>query len=371
MNTVHQTSFTKIDTLKTKAIAVILLLFHHLFRTNTYIDAYGINIPFFLEETQLTRMGTDARICVWIFAFLSAYGVSIKLMSAKNNESAIKIIYKQWWSMMKPYWFVYAVFFLLFFHSGYAFHERSILRILIDFIGFSEPLGGNLWNAGWWYMCFAQVLLISLPLLILLVDKTGIFSIPISYLVLQFWGAGFESPYGGYYTSYLYAVLLAILCVKYNLFSYPGTKKCKIFSLAEALCLLLAFLACAHWKVTLSQTDFHGIATLFSGLSVVALCRFVQKHLTFSWLEKFLVTIGKHSGNIYLTHNIVYSRIPDLVFCTKTVAGSTAILLVISLLISITLEFLKKILHYNQMISTLSDKIYKFAVSRTTNHTAP
>ena len=59
-------TFTKEDSAKTKGIAVILLLFHHLFFTDR---GFEVNLQYISEDT-LRALATAARICVWIFAFL-------------------------------------------------------------------------------------------------------------------------------------------------------------------------------------------------------------------------------------------------------------------------------------------------------------
>ena len=366
MNVTCSSTFTKTDTLKAKAIAVILMLFHHLFRKSTFIDTYEISVPSFMGIEALTRLGTDARVCVWIFVFLSAYGISLKLQQNKDGKSVVQMLYKQWWSLMKPYWFVYVALFLLSFtwsKSAYDFYEGNWVRIFMDFFGCSEFVGVDLWMGGWWYMCFAQALLIALPLLLSLVDKMGIFSVPLAYFAIQYIGPGFKSASGGYYSNYLYAVLLAIIFVKYDLFNRFSKKPKGILSILEAVGLLFAFYLFADWKVTIAASEFSSIAMIFSALSVVALCLFVQKYVTISWLEKPLAFIGKHSGNIYLVHLAVYRFYPKVVFCTKTVLGSLAVLLGVSLLISLALEALKKLLHYDQFISSISGKILGLAAA--------
>ena len=362
METIRKATFTKTDTAKVKAIAIILMMFHHLFRVDRYIVAFQIKLPSFLNETQVTRIATDARICVWIFVFLSAYGVATKLCSNPNGESVSKTIFKQWWALMKPYWFVYMLLFFvsfLFPQSAYAFHQGSWPRILADFIGIAEFIGTDLWMGVWWYMCFAQVLLLILPLLLILVDKIGVLILPIAYLTVQFVNPGIKSTYGGYYGNYLYAVVLAVLFVKYELFERLGKKREGMFATLEAIFFLSAFLMLAHWKVSLSSTAFSGIATLLSAFSVAFLCLFAQKYLTAKWMESVLAYLGKHSGNIYLVHFAVYIYLPQIVFCTKTVVGSVAILLGISLVISIILEGLKKLIQYDKLMNVICDKILK------------
>ena len=58
--------FTKDDSAKTKGIATILLLFHHLFFRSW---GYDIRLVLISEDT-LRDLAVAARICVWIFCFI-------------------------------------------------------------------------------------------------------------------------------------------------------------------------------------------------------------------------------------------------------------------------------------------------------------
>lgn len=358
------TTFTKTDTLKVKAIAVILMLFHHLFYKNSYLNQFQIAVPKWLDVEQLTRMGTDARICVWIFVFLSTYGISLKLLTNKDEIPNAIILYKQWWALMRPYWFVYIVFFFVSFilpTSAYTFHDGQYTHIFADFMGCAELFGIELWMGSWWYMCFAQVLLIMLPLFVKFVNCVGVFSFPITFFIIKAIGAGFKSVYGGYYSNYLYTILLAIIFAKHNLFGRFGKRPRGFFCIIDAIGLFSAFYLFAHWKVELGNSVFSGIGTLLSAFSVVALCLFVQKYVSGSLLEKPIAYIGKHSGNIYLIHVAMYVYWPNIVFGTKTVLGSLGILLLMCLIVSVVLESLKKLLHYDDIVNELSTNILRWA----------
>jgi len=67
--------------------------------------------------------------------------------------------------------------------------------------------------------------------------------------------------------------------------------------------------------------------------------------------------LGKHSGNMFMIHGIIYAFFPSLVFFSHNVVLSVVTLLMVSLLVSIIIELLKKILHYDSVIARFSDDI--------------
>ena len=71
----QENMFTKTETLKAKCLSVLLLLFHHMF-SSPEGTAEKINTHI-LPLRVLNTLAIDARFCVWIFVFLSAYGMTV------------------------------------------------------------------------------------------------------------------------------------------------------------------------------------------------------------------------------------------------------------------------------------------------------
>ena len=78
--------FTKEKTNQCKGVAILFLLFHHLFRTEKIIESHNMQF-FFLDVKTAAIIGSSLRVCVWIFAFLSAYGLSYKYINGSRNNS--------------------------------------------------------------------------------------------------------------------------------------------------------------------------------------------------------------------------------------------------------------------------------------------
>ena len=104
-----QRNFDKTETGKVKGIAICLLLFHHLFYSQARVDAGGVVFRW-LPQSLVMSLATGARVCVPIFVFLSAYGLTVqygKLGDAPSRRDRLIFMKKHWLSLMKPYWFIY------------------------------------------------------------------------------------------------------------------------------------------------------------------------------------------------------------------------------------------------------------------------
>lgn len=81
--------FTKEDSLRTKGVAVILLLFHHLFFADR---GYPVELHLISRDT-LGVLAVAARICVWIFCFISAYGITLQFNRKSEEQSIGKFVF--------------------------------------------------------------------------------------------------------------------------------------------------------------------------------------------------------------------------------------------------------------------------------------
>lgn len=80
--------FSKNETLKAKGIAILLLLFHHLFYDSERIEQSGVQFLIFQQDI-VQQIAVAARICVWIFVFLSAYGLTYQYVNRKEDSKCI------------------------------------------------------------------------------------------------------------------------------------------------------------------------------------------------------------------------------------------------------------------------------------------
>ena len=97
--------FTKAETARVKGIGILLLLFHHLFYNVDFVEKTKMEF-LFLSEDRIQPVAVMARVCVWLFVFLSAYGLSLQYQKrgGANSESTLQFLIRRWFSLMKAFW---------------------------------------------------------------------------------------------------------------------------------------------------------------------------------------------------------------------------------------------------------------------------
>ena len=75
--------FTNKETNKIKGIAILFLVFHHMYRTVDDIAARGVELHVMTADN-VSKLAYCMRICVYIFALLTAYGIALQYETIKN-----------------------------------------------------------------------------------------------------------------------------------------------------------------------------------------------------------------------------------------------------------------------------------------------
>lgn len=352
-------AFTKEDTAKTKGIAVILLLFHHLFFTKR---GYEIELCF-ISQDALMQFAVAARICVWIFVFLSAYGITLQFERKAEDVTTSDFLKKRWISLMSGYWFVYLLVFLgmLFFgKKPMGIYDNSLINMLLDAFAVSDFFKTPTMRGAWWYMCFAQMQLFSIPTIYLFSKKLGGLNVFVLLLLgSQYLNGAITSASGGDYLMYTYGTLFGILCAQYRFFekmrpmkSYKAVLRIIVVFAVVVLGIYLRFVVIREgFPYNARQIDrvTYGVSAVGIALLTVLLKGKLRK----LQIGKILMFLGSHSGNIYLIHMFWVKYFGKWIFITKNVFLTLISLLALSCMTSVIIEELKKLLRYDQLLMRL------------------
>lgn len=205
------------------------------------------------------------------------------------------------------------------------------------------------YNGAWWYMFAYAVIVIISPIILKAVQKLH----PVLIL-----GLGFVLYCVAYYIRFnvdtsnwfllkfgplgmtLFEYLIGAICYRYHILSkiYDVWKKPNIVVRYILAILLFAVMLYARTKI---------VPTLFvapvSGFVIMALFHFWNKP---SIVQRFFCFIGKHSTNIWLTHMFFYLVLfENLVYKAKYPILIFAFMLLITVLVSIILQFMQRPLH--------------------------
>jgi hypothetical protein len=170
MNT-RYIKFEKEDTNICKAIAVLLMLWHHLFYQHPEISLvgnYGVGIPY--------HVATFGKICVTIFTVLSGYGIMYGEIihptgSWKEFQTSRTL------KLYKKYLFVVIFTLIAFwiFHDSWTAYVGSgaamIYRIVLSISGLQYVFLNMGINIVWWYISMILVCYLSFPFIKPFVEK--------------------------------------------------------------------------------------------------------------------------------------------------------------------------------------------------------
>lgn len=177
-------AFTKEDSVKVKGIAIILMLIHHCFlNADRYKGQEVIFAPF--SEAVWNEWGLYFKICVALFVFTSAYGLTISFKNVNSDfnmprEKVVRIITARYIKLISAYMFVFIMLQLysLVMQKGryayiYGSKPTGIIYMLIDMLGLADIIGTPTFIATFWYMGFAQTIIFGMPLFIAVYKRGG------------------------------------------------------------------------------------------------------------------------------------------------------------------------------------------------------
>lgn len=364
-------AFTKQDTLKLKGLAIILLVIHHCFLApDRYEGQEVIFFPF--SERKFNFIALSFKICVALFLFISAYGITISYkrkfsdynFSAKESEKAIL---RRLIKMLSGFLFIFIlaqIYSVLIIRGGrYSFVYGSglvgALYCLIDALGLAELFCTPTFLATFWYMSLATIAVILIPIMIKVYRRFGILSVlMVSVLIRMFFKPMPEAHYC-YLPDYLFCVGTGIWSADIDVIGQIDRKRLFGNSVSNRIAKLLIILVIGAVVMYLRQkTIYSTLQAVWDGIIPILTCYLIHAYLgRIPAINNLLSFIGKHSMNIFLIHNFI--RILwyyDFTYSFRYWWLITIVLLTISIILSILVEQLKKFIKYNEAVTWLVSK---------------
>lgn len=351
---------TKRESNVLKCVAILLMLAHHLFLYADQADfpalTYG---PLLNTPGRLAAFGQLSKLCVTIFVFITAYGTTkgYKKDDMEDHRAIMAVSTRRWVKLLLSFQLVYLIAFVLCPLGGknwFTLYSPSRLEniffALVDFLGLSYIIGTPSYNSAWWYMSLAVTLVLLLPWLIKLCRRYGFFLLLPGLLLVRWLNVEFVL------FRYLLIILLGILLAENGtverLKAWYQKLALPLKGLTLLCCLLFAGLVSVLW---LRAGD--NLLDIYEALLCLPVCLLALLTIArIPGLNSAAEFIGRHSMNIFFFHAFLYQNwFYDFTYSLRYPVLIFLFLFLSSLLFSILVEGLKKLLHFDRLVARLSD----------------
>ena len=351
---------SKIETLQLKGIAITIMMFHHCFLDSERYNGMSVVFTPF-TETSINKLAAFFKICVGMYVFLSAYGMTCSIRNykfsdfEKNNRRYVSYLNHRFLRLLSGYWFIFFISSLLTifidatrFVSVYGKGRiNAVIYYILDFLGIAHLTNTPTLCGTWWYMSLALIIILLFPLLIELYKHIGIYLILFCMFVPLSLNYAIESKipdiarWGG-------AVAIGICMAESNKWTKWHLSK---NTLIAFITLSLGIICCFMIRKASSTAKLIWIWDSIIPVYMIYYCwRFVLKY---HW-AKIFIPLGKHSMNIFLFHTFIrgiwWHR---WVYSFKYFGLITIMLLLVSLIVSILFEFIKEKTHWDERVIQL------------------
>lgn len=349
--------FDKDRSLELKGVAIVLMLFHHCFRLPVIYNGYAVSFfPF--RETSMVNVAYASKICVSFFAFITGYGLFLSYKVKK--EKAQKWVVKRYIKTFSGYWVIWVISAItcqiidgrtqkIFFGNGFA---KGIIYCVLNIGGVDSLFGAPTQNAVWWYMGAAIIFIISIPIIYRCKDNLWLLLALVILMPRMFLRYNGNELLASGTSAFSFFVPLVLGCIfaRYTLFEriYECSLSLKLYLLFIVVWGIIFFYKIYHY---LDRTKFWEIHYgLFPLLCIVFLVEYIFR---IKYIHKPLVILGKNSLNIYLIHPFIQMYAKKMIFSNRNFLLITVIMIVLSLSVSIIIEWIKRLLRYDERINQL------------------
>ncbi|MCR5149098.1 MAG: acyltransferase [Eubacterium sp.] len=334
-----------------KGIAVIMMLVHHLFNDRKLIKLASFGSDW--SKDTVYHASVFFKICVPIFVFISAYGLSkqyVKKDILRDGKTVAKDAFRRYKKLIFGLWAIMAVAVVVSFivnkhlpQDVYAPKEgdRFVKNLIIDMLGLSKFFETPLYNNTWWYIGFAILLFMLLPLINMLHGRVGALIIPLSLfaaVLLQ----EFQNTMAVYLSRYILGIAVAVVFARDNIIEkFKETVTSNLVRILFVIAEIGAIVACYYLRSKAIMDYF-----VMDNLSAIAIIMFICTISDIRILKPLywvLGMLGAYSMNMFLGHTFIKSYFfKDFTYSFKYWWLISIMLIVISFAVSFALEMCKK-----------------------------
>lgn len=290
------------------------------------------------------------KICVGGFAFLSAYGMTCKLKQNKEQKGLVCL--KRIISFESSCIFIYCIALI---YKRFVIVEsiRDLYRndggefcpvyMGIDCLGLASMFKTPKLNITWWYCSFAILLIASIPAIYALYSKAGIYLVGLSLFLSA-------SPL-------VTVVVLGVAFAEEEWFDEidKWVNKGLVNRWIAILCCV--FLTVLSYWIYYSTKEINNVQFWTAPIIACFVMVFFQK---IPILSAGLKILGKYSAYIFLSHTFIYYYFyEEFIYSFKRVWCIYLVMVILSFLLAVLIDFMRKISGYNRLIEWIQMKVEK------------
>lgn len=352
--------FDRQETNIVKGVLIIMMLLHHLFYDLATFDGYTVSFAPFSAH-QAVVLVQSFKYAMAAFAFVTYYGMAAKMKAAgkgRGEKMGLKMAFKRYVTLILSFLPVYALSVLLALvmkrglASVYTSNDQSFFGYaLIDAAGLADFFGTPSLNITWWYLSFAFIIIFLFPFFYSLYERFGALYV-IGALVLPV-AMGWNTTYLGICS---FTLALGIYIQDKSVFERlrglgGGSAVSVLFKLIVGI---LYFVLLCRLPYVVPASNFNFAAGTFW------VCLFSFEFLSrIPGIRQALGLLGKHSMNIFLIHTFIYYYyFKDFTYSFGYWLIIAAVLMGISLAVSILIEAAKRAAGYPHVIAKVMEKLH-------------
>jgi len=365
----NEKGLTKNDSLCLKGIAIILMLFYHLFGFTERFENFEVSFfPF--SQNFVVSISLLCKICVSIFAFVTGYGLLKSIEKTPINKTDVaKWNIKRLIKTMSGFYFIYVISFIAtqllselpektYFGGSFV---KGLVYMATDFLGLSNLFGTPTLLGTWWYMSAAIIFILLIPVFYFLSRKTGYLPILIIIIAAPHL---LNTGYPGGMSTYIFipSVIIGMMFAEYNIFEKIQALAVKkgILSYTVVIAVLLMLCICSYFvSINIDYFDFWEIEHSIIPISFICFFRYCIVRIPV--IKQILAFLGKHSMTIFLTHTFIrYNYLNDFVYSFGNFIKIYAVLFVLSVALAVVIDTAKQLIKFDRFV----DKFTAFALNR-------
>ena len=343
--------FSKRETLIVKGAAILCMLFYHLFEYEQLVTSLQVNYwP--LSIRQLLLISGFGNICVAVFSFLSAYGITKSIMNKEKERGSLedvgnglRLVYSQAYKRFLRLTLNFVAMFVSvnllwctkFDYAGlYGRGWQGGLYAVLDGLGLADIFETPTINMTWWYMELAIIIIFLVPLLYLATKKLGNYMLILAVLLPVVIELGFSMK------RYYFVIIFGVLAATEGWYERLYELKIPVWLQNVVGTILLVGLVLFRQNYVV-YNEFGYLVD--APIAFYFAWYVVRVFGSVPGLWQGLHFLGKHSMNIFFVHTFFYMAIyQKFIYSFRYMVVIFVVLVAVSLAYSVVLETIKKLI---------------------------